>query len=83
MKSETLAYNRVVVYYHKDIGANMRRYVQIREKRAHQHAPQNVRAYIFALCAHVFSQDFMKMVLVVHYCFITFSLKFHKDQSFC
>ena len=54
-------------------------------KRAHacQCAYQNVRKHIYALCAHVITWSFTKLVLVVHYYARTLSLKFHKDLSFC
>ena len=44
-------------------------------KRAHTH--------IYASFAHDFRWNFMKIVLIGHYYVLTFSLKFHKDLSFC
>ena len=50
--------------------------------RARQHSYPNVRTHIYALCAHVITWNFTKLVLVVHYYAMTLSLKFHKDLSF-
>ena len=51
--------------------------------RAHQCACQNVRTHIYALFAHVFAQNFTKIVLIVHNYVMTLNLKFHKDPGFC
>ena len=42
-----------------------------------------MRTQIYALCALIFTQNFTKIVLIVHYYVMTLSLKFHKDPSFC
>ena len=39
--------------------------------------------HIYALCAHVFTWNFLKLVLVVHYYVMNISLKFHKKMRFC
>ena len=60
-------------------------HVCTKQKCAHacQCAYQNVHKHIYALCAHVITWNFTKLVLVVHYYAMTLSLKFHKDRSFC
>ena len=52
-----------------------------KRKRAGPH--YNVCTHIYALCTHAFTQNFTKIVLIVHYYDMTLSLKFHKDPSFC
>ena len=51
--------------------------------RAHNHPCLTVHTHIYASCAHVFTQNFTKTVLIVPYYVMTLSLKFHKDPSFC
>ena len=51
--------------------------------RARQCACQNVRTQIYASCVHIFTQNFTKIVLIVHCYVMTLILKFHKDPSFC
>ena len=46
-------------------------------------ACHNVRTHIYALYAQVFTQNFMKIALIVHYFVMTLSLKFLKDPTFC
>ena len=50
--------------------------------RARKRPCLTVRTHIYALCAHVFTRNFTKTVLIVHYYVMTLSLKFHKDLSF-
>ena len=59
------------------------------KKCTHRHWSENMCAriknmlrQIYASCAHVFAQNFKKIVLIVHYFVLTLSLKFHKDSSF-
>ena len=63
----------------------MHKRVRMKQKCVHacQCACQNVRTQIYALCAHIFTQNFTKIVLIVHYYVMTLILKFHKDPSFC
>ena len=63
----------------------MHKRVRTKQKcvRACQCACQNVRTQIYASCAHIFSRNFTKIVLIVHYYVMTLSSKFHKDPSFC
>ena len=42
-----------------------------------------MRTHIFATYAQVFTQNFTKILLIVHYYVMTLSLKFHKDPGFC
>ena len=62
-------------------------YIRARTKQkragARQHASQNVCTHIYASCAYVFTWNFTKLVLVVHYYVMTLSLRFHKDLGFC
>ena len=51
--------------------------------RARKRPCLTVRTHIYASCAHVFTRNFTKTVLIVHYYVMTLSLKFHKDPSFC
>ena len=48
-----------------------------------QCACQNVHTKIYAFCAHIFTQNFTKIELIVLYYVMTLILKFHKDPSFC
>ena len=57
--------------------------IKQKRARARQSAWQNVYTHIYAPYAHVFTQNFTKIVLIVHYYVMTLSLKFHKDPSFC
>ena len=43
---------------------------------------QYTRVHVFASCARVCAQTFTKIFLVVHYSFMSLSLKFHKDLIF-
>ena len=52
-------------------------------KRKCAHMVQNELTHIYALGTHVFTQNFTKIVLIVHFYVMTLSLKFHKDPSFC
>ena len=63
----------------------MHKRARTKQKRAHarQRARQNVGTHIYASYAHVFTQNFMKIVLIVHFHVMTLRLKFHKDPSFC
>ena len=51
------------------------------------HTTQNVNTRVkscaHVLCAHVFTRNFMKMVLIVQNYVMTLSFKFHKDLIFC
>ena len=63
----------------------MHKRARTKQKRAsaRQRACHNVRTHIYASYAHVFTQNFTKIVLIVHYYVMTLSLKFHKDPSLC
>ena len=63
----------------------MHKRARTKQKRAHarQRACQNVRTHIYALYAHVFTQNFTKIILIVRYYVMTLSLKFSTDPSFC
>ena len=47
------------------------------------HTRQNVSTHIYLVCAHVFTLNFMKIVMIVQNYGMTLSFKFHKDMNFC
>ena len=51
--------------------------------RAHNHPCLTVHTHIYALCPHVSTWNFLKIVLRVHYYVTTLSFKFYKDPRFC
>ena len=57
--------------------------MRTRTKRKGVQVCQNVHTHICAWCTHVFAQNLMKIVLIVHYYVMTLSLKYHKDPNFC
>ena len=44
---------------------------------------QNASAHIYASCMCVCARIFTKNLLIILYCLMNISLKFHKDRSFC
>ena len=44
---------------------------------------QNASAHIYASCVCVCARIFTKNLLIILYCLMNISLKFHKDRSFC
>ena len=56
-------------------------YKRVRRKQKCARACQNMRTQIYALCAHICTQNFPKIVLIVYFFVMALVLKFYKDPS--
>ena len=84
MKFETYIHKilkNYLVIFRKDPCTHAR--TRDKNMRARVSYRQNASAHIYASCVCVCARIFTKNLLIILYCLMNISLKFHKDRSFC